>query len=258
MKIQILVALLSTAALLLTHCGVSSYQSNSQPISHEIWDSLLHKHVNNSGEVNYKGFVADSLTLRKYLHTLSNNHPNTKNWSEAERLAYWINAYNAFTVKLILDHYPVASIKDIKNGIPFVNTVWDIKFVKIEGATYDLNNIEHSILRKRFDEPRIHFAVNCASISCPRLRNEAYQPDRLEAQLLDQAGYFINRSGKNHISADQLQLSRIFSWFKKDFTKKGNLIDFLNQYTEVKIRKDASIDHLGYDWRLNEEKSGKN
>ena len=109
------------------------------------------------------------------MEELRKGHPNDKHWTETEQLAYWINAYNAFTVELILDHYPVASIRDIKEGVPFINSVWDIDFIKIEGKTYSLNDIEHRILRREFDEPRIHFAIVCASISCPKLRNEAFE-----------------------------------------------------------------------------------
>ena len=152
-------------------CKVSDYTGNARPVTHEIWDSLLREHVSEKGLVDYKGFIKDSIQFNKYLDLLSKNHPNDKNWSKDEQLAYWLNAYNAFTVKLIMDYYPVKSIKDIKNGIPFVNTVWDIKFIKIEDRTYDLNNIEHGIIRPTFKDPRIHMAVNCASISCPKLQN---------------------------------------------------------------------------------------
>ena len=235
-------------------CGAPKVKSNSQPITHEIWNSLLQKHVSPDGQVNYKGFIQDSLLFQKYLQLLSNHHPNKKNWSAEERLAYWINAYNAFTVKMIADHYPVKSIKDIKNGIPFVNTVWDIKFIKIEGQEFDLNNIEHGIIRKRFKEPRIHFAVNCASISCPRLRNEAYHAEQLDAQLADQTRYFINQSGKNKITSDRLELSKIFSWFKGDFKDThGSVINFLNEYAAIPIDKNAEISYKEYDWNLNGE-----
>ncbi len=240
------------ALCILQSCGIKESQSNSKPISHTGWDKLVQKHVTETGVVNYQGFIADSVALSVYIKLLSSSHPNTKNWSEKERLAYWINAYNAFTVKLIIDHYPIKSIKDIKSGIPFVNSVWDIKFINIEGATYDLNNIEHSILRKRFEEPRIHFAINCASVSCPRLRTEAFFPETLEAQLTDQAHYFLKNPVKNIITQDKIQLSKIFSWFKGDFTKQGSLIDFLNQYAPVKINPDTQKESLDYNWNLNE------
>jgi hypothetical protein len=226
--------------------------SNSTPVSHESWTFLLEQYVADDGWVDYKGFQKDSQNLKQYLDLLSSAHPNDKNWSREEQLAYWINAYNAFTVKLIIDHYPVASIKDIKNGIPFVNTVWDIKYINIEGHEYDLNNIEHGIIRKYFDEPRIHFAVNCASVSCPKLLNQAYTADRLEQQLTTAAKGFLADPLRNNVSKSEL--SSIFSWFKGDFKKKsGSLIEFINQYAPQPIAEDAELTFLPYDWSLNEE-----
>lgn len=243
----------ATLLLFSFSCRVGDYQSSSRPVSHSIWDSLLHQNVTENGQVNYRGIIADSSRFKAYLNLLSTNHPNEKNWSREEQMAYWINAYNAYTVKMIVDHYPVLSIKDIKNGIPFVNTVWDIKFIQIEDASYDLNNIEHGILRPKYAEPRIHFAVNCASVSCPRLRNEAFTADKLEEQLTDQARYFLSNPGKNKISeAGNAELSKIFSWFKGDFTKSGTLIEFINQYSEVKLDPKANLSYLDYDWTLNE------
>jgi len=239
-------------SILLSACSVKNYLSNSKPINHEIWNTLTKTHVSESGQVNYKGFLEDSLTLNRYLDLLSQNHPNKKNWSRDEQLAYWINAYNAFTVKLVVDNYPVKSIKDIKKGVPFVNSVWDIKFIEIENATYDLNNIEHGIVRKQFDDPRIHAALNCASISCPILKNEAFTAERLEEQLEEQMKYFINNPVKNKITSNELQLSKIMKWYKGDFTKKEKLIDFLNRYSEVQIGTNVKIEYLDYNWNLNE------
>lgn len=240
-------------AVFLSSCKVKKVQSESQPITHELWDTLVQTHVSETGNVDYKGFIRDSIKLDQYLNQLSSHHPNDKNWSADERLAYWINAYNAFTVKLIVDNYPVKSIKDIKNGIPFVNTVWDIKFIKIEGKEYDLNNLEHGITRKRFNDPRIHAAFNCASYSCPRLRNEAFTAKRLDEQLDDQMRYFINNSTKNKLDPDNPKLSKIFKWYSGDFKKTGlSKIDFINQYAEVKINKGADLDYLDYGWTLNE------
>lgn len=245
------------AAAFLVSCKVKDYPSDSRPVTHERWDSLVKQHVTPAGWVDYRGFQRDSNRLRAYLDLLSRHHPNEQFWSRDERLAYWINAYNAFTVKLIIDHYPVESIKDIKRGIPFVNTVWDIKFIDIEERTYDLNNIEHGIIRPKFDEPRIHFALNCAAESCPKLRNEAYTAERLEAQLTDQAEYFLQETSKNVIRPHQLKLSKIFNWYKGDFTGNGTLIEYLDQYTEVDIQPDAGIEYLDYSWALNDLPEGE-
>lgn len=234
-------------------CTIKDVQSNSQPVSHAIWDSLVSKHVTETGQVNYKGFIQDSVKLNEYLAILGSSHPSEKNWTRDERLAYWLNAYNAFTVQIVARHYPQKSIKDIKNGIPFVNTVWDIKFIKIENEVYDLNNIEHGIVRPKFEEPRVHFALNCASVSCPRLRNEAYTAADLERQLTDQARYFLANPVKNKITAEKAELSKIFTWFKGDFTKGSQTIKgFINQYSEVKLTDDTKTSSLDYDWNLND------
>lgn len=243
---------LGISILALTSCKVNEVQSDSKPVTHEIWDSLLQDYVNEQGWVDYSGFVQDSNRLNQYLDILNESHPNNKHWSREERLAYWINAYNAYTVKLIIDHYPTKSIRDIKNGIPFVNSVWDIKFIEIEGQKYDLNNIEHGIIRSRFDEPRIHFAVNCASISCPNLANYAYTPEKLDAQLTQAAKAFITDESKNKLSKDKVQLSKIFSWYRGDFKKDGkNIIDYINQYAPIEIEKRAKIEYLDYNWGVN-------
>ncbi len=240
-------------SMLAPSCKVSKYNSDSQPVSHALWDTLLQEHVNDAGWVDYEGFLKDSVRLNKYLDLLGNHHPNDKNWSENERKAYWINAYNAFTVKLIMDYYPVASIKDIKNGIPFVNTVWDIKFIEIEGQTYDLNNIEHGIIRPRFKDPRIHFVVNCASVSCPKLQNRAFMANKLDEQLDEAAREFLDDESRNKLSENEVQLSKIFTWYKGDFTDDTSLIGYINQYAPIKVNENADVDYLDYDWGLNKQ-----
>jgi hypothetical protein len=237
-------------------CKVPEYNSTAKPITHDQWDALLQKHVDEAGWVNYNGFIKDSIALDKYLDLLSAHHPN-KSWSRNQRMAYWINAYNAFTVDLIAKHYPVESIKDIKKGIPFVNTVWDIKFIEIEDRTYDLNNIEHGILRPKFSDPRIHFAVNCASVSCPKLSNRAYEAERLNEQLDSAAVSFLHDTSRNNLHTRPIKLSKIFSWFSGDFKKEEkNIIKYVNRYVADKIPENAEVDHLDYDWRLNESPNG--
>jgi hypothetical protein len=155
-------------------------------------------------------------------------------------------------VQLILKNYPVKSIKSIKSGIPFVNDVWQMELIPIENKLYHLNNIEHGILRAQFSEPRIHFAVNCASKSCPKLLNEAYTAEKLETQLTQQARSFLNDGVRNQISTQKAALSKIFSWYRGDFTKKQSLFEFINQYSDVKITENTNLDYLDYDWNLNE------
>jgi hypothetical protein len=255
-KFVFLVIIVST--ILLHSCYASSPDNAiilQKPPSHELWNTLLKKHVTSDGWVNYKGFKKDQAKLETYLKILKKGVPDPKSWSQEEQLAYWINAYNAFTVKLIIDNYPLKSIKDLNStlAIPTVNTIWDKKFFNLGGQAYSLNMIEHSILRKNFDEPRIHFALNCASVSCPVLLNEAYSADILEKQLEQQTKEFINDPTKNSISTKNPNISSLFNWYGEDFKKKGTLIEYLNSYSKVKINPNARISFLDYDWNLNEK-----
>lgn len=242
-------------AFIFQHClSDAPSKKGSKTPDHGQWTILLQNHVEQDGLIDYKGFQKDSLNLNSYLNELSTNPPDENTWSKEEQLAYWINAYNAFTVQLILNHYPLKSIKDIGSAIqiPFINSPWDIKFIDINGEKLDLNNIEHSILRKKFNEPRIHFAINCASFSCPKLRREAYVGEKLDIQLQEQTIDFINDSERNDITKSYAKISKLFSWFKGDFTKNGSLKDFLNEYTEIHIGENVKISHMDYDWSLNE------
>jgi hypothetical protein len=235
-----------------TACRTIKRNTESKPITHEIWDGLLKRHVTQAGWVNYKGMIADSMQLNQYLKLLSKNHPNEANWSKNEQMAYWINAYNAYTVKLICEHYPVKSIKDIKNGIPFVNTVWDIKFIEIEGFKYDLNNIEHNILRPVFKDPRIHAAINCASYSCPPMQREAFVAEKLDIQLDHAMGSFLQDTLRNLITPEQANLSKIFDWFSGDFKDaSGSVRAFIGKYNSTMTDK-TKIDYLDYLWQLND------
>jgi len=219
-------------------------------IEHTQWNDLVKKYVAVDGVVDYRGFQRDSLKLNAYLDLLT-NHPPAIDWPHNDKLAYWINTYNAFTVKVIVDHYPLKSIREL-HTLPGIATVWHRKFFNIGDGPMSLNYIEHKILRLEFNEPRIHFAINCASKSCPVLRNEAYSSEKLESQLTDQARAFLQHPFRNKISAEAVQLSRIFKWFKKDFVKQSTLIEFLNQYAPVEIQADAQISYIDYDWTLNE------
>lgn len=233
-----------TSIFLFSHCvDVDPVQSDSKPVSHDQWTRLLQKYVDGKGMVDYRGFMADSTALNKYLELLGNHHPNEKHWSEDERLAYWINAYNAFAIQLVIRHYPVESIKDIAGSIPFINSPWDLKFIHIEGETYDLNNIEHGIIRERFNEPRIHFALVCAAISCPRLRQEAFTADKLDTQLEAAAVEFFNDPTKNRITPQKAELSKILDWYGGDFTDVApSLREYVNRYSETKLEENAEIE----------------
>ena len=212
---------------------------------HNSWNELLAKHVDSEGNVDYVAFAQDKKQLEAYLNHLDNTAPSDK-WSKNEKLAYYINLYNAATVKLIIDNFPLKSIKDI-------NSPWDKKLVLIGGKKHSLGNIEHKILRK-MDEPRIHFAINCASYSCPKLINKAFLPETMEEQLEEATIDFVNDSSRNKITNGKVQLSNIFKWYKGDFTDNGSLIDYLNRYSNTKTDKKAKISYLKYDWGLNESR----
>lgn len=212
-------------------------------MGHQKWNTLLQKHVSVNGKVDYVGFKKDIKSLKVYLDELSANVPQ-KSWTKNAILAYWINAYNAFTVKLILDNYPVKSIKDIKDP-------WGKKFFTLGTKAYSLEEIEHQILRK-MNEPRIHFAINCASFSCPKLANQAYTSENLDKQLETAAKTFVNDKTKNMITPEKIEVSKIFDWFSGDFKTNGTLIDFLNTYSNVKINSNAKIRYKDYNWSLNE------
>ncbi|MDO7170827.1 DUF547 domain-containing protein [Mariniflexile sp. AS56] len=231
-----------TKLLSILFCTILSVSIQAQGSDHSSWTTLLKKHVSNTGEVNYKTFKADQKELTTYISYLSKNTPNAS-FSRGETLAYWINAYNALTIDLILRNYPIKSIKDIKDP-------WDQRLWKLGNTMYNLSDIEHEILRK-MDEPRIHFAIVCASVSCPKLLNEAFTSKNLELQLTKATKDFLGDPQRNVITKNRLELSKIFQWFTKDFKQNGDLIDFLNQYTSVQISAKAKTSYKDYDWALN-------
>jgi ribosomal protein S18 len=207
------------------------------------WNNLLQSYVSENGKVNYRGFKTNWEDLRSYIKSLSRNIPNETN-SKEEKLAYWINAYNAMTIDLILRNYPLKSIKDIKDP-------WEQRLWKLENKWYNLNEIEHQVLRK-MNEPRIHFAIVCASYSCPKLQNETFTAADLDSQLTSVTIAFLNDPERNSISENSLELSKIFQWFAKDFKQNGSLINFLNQYSDIKISDKAKKSFKDYNWALNE------
>lgn len=209
---------------------------------HDNFDALLKKHVSSSGVVNYQGFKKDEVKLDTYLDALKKTNLE-KSWSQNKELAFWINAYNAYTIKLILKNYPVKSIMDLHNGKP-----WDVKWIKIDQRTLSLNNIENDIIRPKFNEPRIHFAVNCAAKSCPPLLNKAWTESNLNANLERQTKSFINNSNYNTITSDNVEVSKIFDWYGKDF---GDLRAYLNKYSNTTIPAGTSINFKSYNWDLN-------
>ena len=223
-------------------------------VSHNDFDNLLKSYVDINGRVNYKELKAESNKLDTYITYLGANEPQSE-WSRSEQLSYWINAYNAVTLQLVLKYYPIKSIKDIGSSIqiPYINTPWDIDCFSVGGEVLSLNNIEHDKVRAQFEEPRIHFALVCAAVSCPNLRNEAYQAGILDAQFTDQTKLFLADESRNQIAEKRLSLSKLFSWYGGDFRNNGNIAEFIDPYTEVAVDKKAKISFMDYDWSLNEQ-----
>ncbi|WNW01357.1 DUF547 domain-containing protein [Tenacibaculum sp. HL-MS23] len=212
-----------------------------------VFNTLLKEHVNSTGFVDYKKLQKNEVKLDSYLSYLNKTTPQ-RNWSAAKTKAFWVNAYNAYTIKIILDNYPLKSILNIKKE---GKDAWNIPFAKVGGKTYTLNHIEHQILRKNFNDPKIHVGVNCASGSCPQLGNFAFTEANYESKTNNLMKKFINDSSRNKISENDVQLSKIFEWFKGDFTKKSSLIDFINKYSNTKVDAKANVSFLKYDWSLN-------
>ena len=212
-----------------------------------IFNSLLKKNVDSKGMVDYHSLKNNKAILDNYLTYLQETIP-TENWSLNKEKAYWLNTYNAYTIKIILTNYPLKSIRDIKiDG----KTAWKIPFIKVGENTYTLDWIEHEILRKKYNDPRIHVGINCASMSCPKLLNFAFSENNVETALTNLMVGFINDDDRNKISKNNVELSKIFDWFSSDFKKNGTIIEYLNNYASEKINEKASIKYLTYDWSLN-------
>lgn len=234
---------------------------------HGAWDRLLNAHVvpirnGVSTQVDYGGMARERAALKAYLDGLSAvSATKLESWPESERLAFLINAYNAWTVELILTAWPdLESIRDL-GGL--IRTPWKKRFIPLLGEVRSLDDIEHGMIRAKgvYDEPRIHFAVNCASIGCPALRAEAYDAARLDSQLEDATQRFLADRSRNRLEDGQLKVSSIFKWYGGDFTRAGGVHGFLAAYAEPlglsgadaeALRANAiPIDYLDYDWGLN-------
>jgi len=275
---------LLTGALLNTVNATTAYTSNTavnavantvqgavQPSLHESWNTLLSQHITpinkgSSTAVDYAAFKQERATLKVYLDQLSHvSREEFDAWSTNKQLAFLINAYNAWTVEFILTKYPdLDSIKDLGS---FFNSPWDKSFIPLLGKTVSLNDIEHGLIRgsDRYNDPRIHFAVNCASIGCPALREEAYTGDKLEQQLTEQSERFLADTSRNYIKGNNFYMSSIFKWYGDDFKKgfRGTksiqsfvalYADALNatpaQKTALK-QQSLKIKFLDYNWKLN-------
>ena len=238
---------------------------------HDVWDGLLKRHVvmidhGHASQVDYQGMKDEHELLTRYLASISSVSRSTfDGWPDSYQLAFLINAYNAWTVELILTRYPeIDSIKDLGT---WLQSPWKRRFIRLFDATVSLDDIEHDLIRgnPRYSEPRIHFALNCASIGCPALRPEAYRGEHLESQLEDAVQRFLGDRSRNHFDGDVLGISRIFSWYREDFERGWHgytsLEQFLAAHSHALGLPDADVERLhsgaikikfiAYDWRLN-------
>jgi hypothetical protein len=254
----------------------------AQPLDAGDYAAVLSAYVDGDGLVDYAGLKENRARLDAFARALAElDAARYEAWSENEQMAFWINAYNALTLVLIVDHYPIRAsrIKSLvypKNSIRQIGGAWDGVMFEVIGEKVTLDDIEHAILRTRYAEPRVHMALVCAAVSCPRLRGEPYTGARLDEQLDDQARHFLSTDGKFTLDrkAGTVRLSAIFDWFGGDFVARhgegGNghvandeeraVVTFVSGYLDEADRRylleaDYAVKYFDYDWTLNEQRS---
>jgi hypothetical protein len=228
--------------------------NQASTVNHGIWADLLGKYVKPGG-VDYTGFKTEEDRLDQYLKVLKDTDP--EKLSRNEQYAYYINAYNAWTIKLILSGYP--DVKSIKDFGTILKSPWQKKWVHINAEVITLDDVEHNILRPRFKDPRVHFAINCAAASCPPLRAEPYRGQTLDQQLDDSTRAFVNNENSYRLDGNNLFVSRIFNWFSEDFS--NGALEFYLKYAEGNLKEKLAsqkdtleVKYLHYDWSLNDVK----
>jgi hypothetical protein len=239
--------LLLLISILLSSNAFAGFDQNHTKFSEVL--SEFSKQIENQTLVNYKGLKAKKGKLTEYLKQVEDlTKKEFKSFSSDQKLAFWINIYNAYTLDLIVTHYPIKSIKDIGS---FFSGPWSQKIVKVFGKKMTLDQVEHKTIRKQFKEPRIHFAVNCASIGCPSLLPEAFTADKIEEQLDKSTKNFLNNKTKNYEKNGTLYLSKIFDWYGDDFIEKyGSYKNFVKKY--YSLSGEYKVEFLEYDWKLNQ------
>lgn len=204
------------------------------------YDQWLRKYISPTGFVSYDKMKNDRTTLDDFCNLMNKTAPSG---SKNDKMTYWINVYNANTIKLILDNYPLGSIMELEGG-----KVWKKKWIQNNGKTLSLDEIEHEILRKKYPDARIHFAVNCAAQSCPPILNRIWKASTLEKDLEQQTVKFINNTKFNNLTTNPIQISSLFDWYKVDF---GDPIDYINKYSKTKVAAGTQVGYMNYEWKLN-------
>ena len=239
-------------AILLSLCAARAAEFDH---THAALDRVLKARVKNE-RVDYPALKADSKDLDAWLQSAGAvTEAEFNRWTQPQQLAFLMNLYNAATLRLILDHYPLKSIKDI--GSLFKGP-WKQEVVPLLGKTVTLEHLEHQVLRKKYAEPRVHFAIVCAAKGCPPLRAEAFVADKLDVQLDEQGRVFLGTKEKNRVEAGArtIYLSPIFKWFSEDFEKKsGSVVKFVTPFFSAEdqkaLRPDWKVSYTDYDWSLN-------
>lgn len=267
--------------VLIVQCGTTMAAADL-PFSYSDYGEVLKTYVDEQGLVNYRELKSHRMGLDRFVHSLSVLNPSVyDSWEEKQKLAFWINVYNALTIKAIIDNYPIKatffrSLRFPSNSIRQIPGVWDRIAFNVMGNRMTLDQIEHETLRAKFHEPRIHMALVCAALGCPLLRNEPYFAEKLDAQLNDQTKSFLGNPEKFRIDrkAGTVHLSSIFKWFGQDFEKQygtteklsrfqgpeRSVLNFISGYLNPVDRTYLetgvfSTDYLKYDWSLNEMSS---
>lgn len=270
---------LCSSILTLVHIGIPVTAQETSPFDYEPYESVLSQFVNERGFVDYDALDANAQQLNLFIDTLGKlSRPAFEIWDDEEKKAFWINAYNAITLKKIIDNYPIQSVffKSImypKNSVRQISGFWDVKTTPVMGEPMTLDHIENNILRVRFKDPRIHFALVCGAASCPPLRQEPYVASRLDIQLDDQVKRFLNREENLRVDEQKkiVYLSSIFKWYDDDFTEKYKpennptgyrddryaVLSFIKQYKPDIIgqvlEQEYKIYFTDYDWSLNNQ-----
>jgi hypothetical protein len=256
-------------------------QTAGYEFTHQSYDSLLHKYVNDQGLVNYRDIKSNPDLLQEYLRQLTRlDASEFESWNKHQKMAFWINAYNAITIAGILENYPIeygnliSRARFPKNSIRQIGGFWDKVFIQVMNQDITLNEIEHEILRKKYQDPRIHAVLVCAAIGCPLLENRAFYPETLDARLDEANRDFINNPDKVKLDKKNnvLYLSSIMDWYKEDYPAISGddellqhysqeirgVIEFVIKYIsndkkEFILANYPKIKFLDYDWILNEQ-----
>jgi hypothetical protein len=274
--------LLAVAVACVVGANGAERAAETPKFSYAPYADVLSKYVDNEGLVNYKELKANRAALDRFTRALADLDPAAYDkWTDKEKIAFWINAYNALTLQVVVDHFPIkagliASIAYPKNSIRQIPGVWDKITFPVMGKPMTLEDIEHGTLRKKFAEPRIHFALVCAAIGCPRLRGEPYAGDKLDEQFADQTRSFVQTHTKFHVNPERnlVHLSPIFKWFGEDFVanygtsmkytgheaSERAVLNYVSKYLSEQDQQyleqgDYEIKYLDYDWSLNGQAS---